>query len=147
MNSKEFHQQTVLGLIQTTVNRTYTDLSRRRLLEVNREAQVVNWTNLRTLVNEINWLFDREINSRRERQAIQNIVIEIHTRAPLIYTTFINANAFDRALKEGIKGYSQHIRENNRVPPHNFVGFQQTLTEQFHWGLLHLHQRAFQINY
>ena len=147
MNSKEFHQQTVLGLIQTTVNRTYTDLSRRRLLEVNREAQVVNWTNLRTLVNEINWLFDREINSRREQQAIQNIVIEIHTRAPLIYTTFINANAFDRALKEGIKGYSQHIRENNRVPPHNFVGFQQTLTEQFHWGLLHLHQRAFQINY
>jgi len=109
MNSKEFHQQTVLGLIQTTVNRTYTDLSCRRLLEVNREAQVVNWTNLRTLVNEINWLFDREINSRRERQAIQNIVIEIHTRAPLIYTTFTYANAFDRALKEGIKGYSQHI--------------------------------------
>ena len=147
MNSKEFHQQTILGLIQNTVNTTCTDLVRRQLLEVNRDAQVVNWTNLRTLVNEINWLFEHGINSRRERQSIQNLVTEIHTRAPLIYTTFLNANAFDRALKEGIKGYSQHIRENNLTLPPNFRGFQQTLHEQFNWGLLHLHQRAFHINY
>ena len=54
MNSKEFHQQTILGLIQNTVNTTFTDLTRRQLTEVNLEEQLVDWTNLRTLINEIN---------------------------------------------------------------------------------------------
>lgn len=147
MNSKEFHRQTIQGLIQQTVNRTFTDLVRRRLIEVNLEDQLVNWTDLRTLVNEINWLFERGINSRRERQAIENLIVEIHTRAPSIYTILTNANAFDEALSKGIKAYSQYIRQNNLAPPSNFIGFRQSLDEQVNWGLLQTHQRSFQINY
>ena len=54
MNSKEFYQQMILGLIQSTVNTTFTDLTRRQLPEVNLEEQQVDWTNLRTLINEVN---------------------------------------------------------------------------------------------
>src|SRR6185295_2695610 len=108
MNSKEFHLQTILGLIQTTINRAYLDLTRRNLLEVNPDARIVNWNNLRTLTNEINWLFEREFNSRREGQTIANIIIEIHTRAPLIYTILLETRAFDEALNSGIKAYSQY---------------------------------------
>jgi len=123
MSSKEFHYQTILGLVQNTVNRTYLDLTRRNLLEVNPDARVVNWNNLRTLTNEINWLFDRGYKTRRERQTITNIITEIHTRAPLIYTTLLDTRAFDEALKSGIKVYSQHIRRSNITPPANFIGF------------------------
>jgi len=147
MNSKEFHQQTILGLIQNTVNTTFTDLTRRRLTEVNLEEQLVDWTNLRTLINEINWLFERGFNTRRERLTIENLITEIHVRAPLIYTTLTDTNAFDNSLSEGIKAYSQYIKRNNLVPPQNFVGFRQTLEEQFNWGLPSHHQRSFQINY
>jgi len=73
MNSKEFHYQTILGLVQNTTNRTYLDLTRRNLLEVNPDARVVNWNNLRTLTNEINWLFDRGYETRRERQTIPTL--------------------------------------------------------------------------
>jgi len=146
MNSKEFHLQTILGLIQTTINRTYLDLTRRNLLEVNPDARIVNWNNLRTLTNEINWLFERELNSRREGQTIANIIIEIHTRAPLIYTILLETRAFDEALNSGIKAYSQYLRRNNLIPPPNFIGFRQSLDEQFHWGILHLYRRNFQIN-
>lgn len=147
MNSKEFHQQTILGLIQTTVNRTFLDLTRRRLIEVTTEEQVVDWTNLRTLINEINWLFERGINSRRERQTFENIIVEVRQRAPSIYTTLINSDEFDRALTQGIKAYSQHIRRQNLVPVPNFVGFRQNLDEQINWGLLSQFQRFFRINY
>ena len=68
-------------------------------------------------------------------------------RAPLIYTTLTDTNAFDNSLSEGIKAYSQYIKRNNLVPPQNFVGFRQTLEEQFNWGLPSHHQRSFQINY
>src|SRR5688572_33326327 len=98
MNSKEFHQQTILGLIQNTINKTYLDLVRRQLIEVPIEEQVVDWTNLRTLTNEINWLFNREINSRRERLSIKNLITEVHVRAPLIYTTLTDSDAFDESL-------------------------------------------------
>ena len=146
MNSKEFHRQTILGLIQTTINRAYLDLTRRNLLKVNPDARVVNWNNLRTLTNEINWLFDRGYETRRERQTITNIITEIHTRAPLIYTTLLDTQAFNEALKSGIKAYSQHIRRHNITPPANFIGFRQSLDKQFHWGILHLYQRNFEIN-
>ena len=133
MNSKEFHLQTIL-------------LTRRNLLEVNPDAQVVNWNNLRTLTNEINWLFEREFNSRREGQTIANIIIEIHTRAPLIYTTLLDTRTYDESLTSGIKAYSRHIRRHNLTPSPNFIGFKQSLEEQFHWGILHLNYRDFQIN-
>jgi hypothetical protein len=109
MNSKEFHQQIILGLIQNTVNKTFSDLTRRQLIEVELEAQLVDWTNLRTLTNEINWLFERGINSRRERQTIENLITEIHLRAPSIYTTLTEIDEFDKALAQGIKAYSQYI--------------------------------------
>src|SRR5947199_280630 len=115
MNSKEFHRQTILGLIQTTINRTYLDLTRRNLLEVNQDARIVNWNNLRTLTNEINWLFERTPNSRRERLAIANIITEIHTRAPLIYTTLLETRAFDDALKTGLKTYITKLTKNFNV--------------------------------
>src|SRR5581483_6356928 len=146
MNSKEFHRQTILGLDQTTINRAYLDLTRRNLLEVNQDVRIVNWNNLRTLTNEINWLFERPRNSRREGQTLANIITEIHTRAPLIYTTLLETRAFDEALKSGIKAYSQHIKGNNLACPPNFIGFRQSLDEQFHWGILHLYRRNFQIN-
>src|ERR1700744_5032677 len=148
MNSRDFHRQTILGLIQTTINKTYLDLDRRNLVEVNQAARIVNWTNLRTLINEINWLFERGFNSRRETQTIANIITEIHTRAPLIYTTFIEHRAFDNALKRGIKAYLQHIRGPNFVVPNpqTFGGFRQSLIEQFNWGILDRYHRNFQIN-
>src|SRR4051794_37051651 len=147
MNSKEFHQQTILGLIQKTVNTTFTDLGRRQLIEENLENQVINWTNQRILVNEINRLFDRGSSFTRERLSIENIIIEVRARAPSIYTILTDTNAFDKALSEGIKAYSRHIRDRNLVPPPNFVGFQQSLDEQINWGLLRLHQRYFYINH
>ena len=52
-------------------------------------------------------------------------------RVPLIYTTLIDSDEFDKFLLKEIKAYSQHIKENNLVPPQNFIGFQQTLEEQF----------------
>ena len=66
MNTKEVHQQIILGLIQTTVNRTFLDLERRRLFDVTAQNQVIDWSNIRTLSNGIDWLFDSAINSRRE---------------------------------------------------------------------------------
>ena len=68
-------------------------------------------------------------------------------RVSLIYTTLINSDKFNKFLSEGIKAHLQHIKENNLVPPQNFIGFQQTLEEQFNWGLLSHHWRSFQINY
>ncbi len=60
MNSKEFHQQMILGLIQTTVNLTFSDLVRRDLIDVTIQEHVIDWTNLRTLTNEINWIAKRK---------------------------------------------------------------------------------------
>src|SRR5688572_26314187 len=120
MSVKEFHQQTVIGLLQTTVNRTYLDLIRRQLIDI---ESVVDWTNIRSLTNEINWLFRREIDSRLERQSLDNIRIEIQTRAPFIYQGIVNAREFETSLIDGIRAYSRYIKENNLVPPINFRGF------------------------
>ena len=147
MNSREFHRQTVFGLIQTTVNTTFLDIIRRRLIEVAPEEQVIDWDNNRTIINEINWLFRSDLESRRERRSINNIITEIHFKALPIYTTLTEVDAFDEALKKGIKSYSQYIRRNQIVPPLNFAGFWQTLSEQFNFGLLQYHQRDLQVNY
>src|SRR2546429_9912224 len=107
MNSKEFHRQTILGLIQTTINRAYLDLTRRNLLEVNPDARGVNWNNLRTLTNEINWLFDRGYEIRIEIQTITNIIMEIYIRAHLIYITLLDPRALNQVLKTEINAYAQ----------------------------------------
>src|SRR5215204_5338303 len=136
MNSKEFHQATILGLIQTTINRTFLDLERRRLFEVTTGEQLINWTELRSLTNEINWLFDREINSHRERISIENLITEIHLRSPSIYIVLVNSNAFDQALSNGIRSYSRHIKRNNiTVAPGVRGVFEQTLNEQINYGI------------
>jgi len=96
MNTEQFHQQTILGLLQTTVNRTHLDLERRQLINL---GSVVNWTNLRTLTNEINSLFTREIDSRRERVAFDNIIVEIRLRAASTYEGLADTAAFEANLR------------------------------------------------
>ena len=143
MNTEQFHQQTILGLIQTTVNVTHLDLERRQLIGI---GSVVDWTNIRSLTNEINSLFTREIGSRRERVAFDNIIVEIRLRANSTYEGIADTAAFEANLRRGIVTYSQHIRGQSLIPPENFAGFQQTLENQFNWGILHLHQKYFERN-
>ncbi len=108
MNTEQFHQQTILGLLQTTVNRTHLDLERRQLINL---GSVVNWTNLRTLTNEINSLFTREIGSRRERVAFDNILVEIRLRATSTYEGLADTAAFEANLRRGIVAYSNISEE------------------------------------
>ena len=106
MNTEQFHQQTILGLIQTTVNLTHLDLERRQLIDI---GSVVDWTNIRSLTNEINSLFARELGSRRERVAFDNIIVEIRLRANSTYGGLADTVAFEANLRRGIVTYSQHI--------------------------------------
>ena len=148
MNTREVHQQIILGLIQTTVNRTFLDLERRRLFDVTVQNQVIDWSNIRTLSNGIDWLFDSAINSRREGIVIRNLITEVHQRAPSIYTILAESDAYDQALFEGIEEYSRHIKRHNITFANQEVrpGFYQTLHEQINFGILQWHQRRFQIN-
>jgi len=122
--ARDFHQFTIRGLIQTTVNRTYIDLTRRQIID---EESVVDWTELRSLTNEINFLFEGAIDSQREANTLNNIIIEIQTRAASIYPGLANSNEFDQYLRQGIKVYSQYIRVNNLAAPQNVID--QTLEE------------------
>ena len=72
--ARDFHQFTIRGLIQTTVNRTYIDLTRRQIID---EESIVDWTNLRSLSNEINFLFESAVDSEREANILNNIIVEI----------------------------------------------------------------------
>ena len=129
--ARDFHQFTIRGLIQTTVNRTYIDLTRRQIID---EESVVDWTELRSLTNEINFLFEGAIDSQREAKTLNNIIIEIQTRAASIYPGLANSNEFDQYLRQGIKVYSQYIRVNNLAAPPNVID--QTLEQQYKWGIL-----------
>src|ERR671938_206628 len=75
------HRDVIFGLIQTTINRTFLDLERKQLLYVEAQEQRVDWTNLRTLYNEINWLYNRDIGHRLEALNLDNIIIELQKRA------------------------------------------------------------------
>ena len=149
MNSKEVHQQTIKGLIQTTINRTFLDLERRRLFDARAQNQIVDWTNTRSLTNEIDWLFDSEINSLQEEIRIRNLIVEINQRAPSIYIVLADSDAYDQALSNGIKGYSRLIKRQNFTlsSPAARPSFQQTLHEQINFGILQWHQRQFEVNY
>src|ERR1043166_8433658 len=98
MNTKEVHQQIILGLIQTTVNRTFLDLERRRLFDVTAQNQVIDWSNIRTLSNKIDWLFDSTINSRREGIILRNLIIEIRQKAPPIYTALTGSDTYTQTF-------------------------------------------------
>jgi hypothetical protein len=149
MNAKEVHRQIIFGLIQTTVNLTFLDLERRRLFDINAQGQIVDWTNLRILTNEIDWLFDSEINSIQEGIRIRNLIIEINQRAPSVYITLADSNAYDQALSDGITAYSRYIKGNNITFNIHTTrpGFRQTLHNQINFGILQWHQRHFLINF
>ncbi|HVI21202.1 MAG TPA: hypothetical protein VM660_04035 [Bacillus sp. (in: firmicutes)] len=110
MNTKELHQQTIKGLIQTTVNRTHLDLERRGLIA---EGTTVDWNQIRSLDREINLLFTHGVTSRREAQTIRNLIVEVRTRAITTYQGIPNTEDFEVALAKGIQVYSRHIRNNN----------------------------------
>ena len=149
MNTKEVHQQIILGLIQTTVNRTFLDLERRRLFDVTAQNQVIDWSNIRTLSNEIDWLFDSAIDSRREGIVLRNLITEVHQRAPSIYIVLTDSDAYDQALLRGIEDYSRHIKRRNITFATRVAepGFYQTLYEQINLGILQWHQRRLQISH
>src|SRR5215212_8272861 len=107
MNTKNLHLQTIRDLIQTTVNRTHLDLERRQLIA---EGLIVDWTSINSLIHEINFLYEREIRSRRERQTIDNLIIEVRLRATQTYPGLPDHRAFETSLAEGIRAYSRHIK-------------------------------------
>ena len=144
MNEQQFHQQTIRGLIQTTINRTHLDLERRGLIAF---GTVIDWTNIRTLVQGIDILFRQPLASRRERVAVDNLIIEVRGRILHTIPGIANLEEFEGALKAGIKAYSRHIRRNHVILPANHRGFRQTLEDQFRWGILEVHQRYFQIQF
>src|SRR3989337_1678536 len=124
----KFHRETIRGLIQTTVNRTRLDLSRRRLID---NTVIIDWTQIRPLIQGINILYNQVTHSIPERVALNTLIIEIRTRIAQIIPGISNLEEFEEALTEGIKAYSQHIKENHFEPPVNFEGFQQSLEVQF----------------
>ena len=148
MNTKELHQQTIRGLIQTTVNRTLVDLERRGLIQdVSTERRIIDWTNPLSLTKEIDLLYTHGITSRRENTTIQNLITDIRTRATATYTGLYHIHEFEASLAEGIRAYSRHIKNNQYTASPNFAGFTQTIEEQTKWGILALYQIDLDINY
>src|SRR3954447_6462071 len=144
MNEQQFHQQIIRGLIQTTVNGTHLDLERRALIPFGR---TVNWTNIRSFIQGIDILFNQEVNTRRERIAVSNLLIEVRGRITHTIPGIANLEEFETALSYGIKAYSRHIKRNHIVLPGNHGGFRQTLEDQFRWGILETHRKHFQIHF
>ena len=142
MTVKEYHLQTIKGLVRTTVNTTHLDLERRQLIPL---GSAINWTGLRGFDNEINTLFNSEASSRRERQAVDNIIVEVRLRAATTYLGLPDQRAFERSLTHGIKIYSRYIKNTAFDPPLGFQGLFQTLEEQFTCGILDPYQRDFEI--
>lgn len=145
MNERTFHQETIRGLIRHTINRTHLDLEQRGLIAVGR---IVNWTNLRTFDQEINNLYRSPIYSRRERIAINNLLIEVQRRINHFTTVIPDIAAFEESVKEGIRVYSRHIKQNHFAPPNpdNFRGLYQSIEEQFRWGIFETFQTDIQVN-
>ena len=126
MNVKEFHQQTIRGLIQITVNRMHLNLKRRRIIE---ERSVVNWTDIWSLIREIDFLFNQEINSCHEKQTIENLIVKIQIKANHIYSELANTQEFEISITARISAYSRFIRRRATNLPSDFRGFRLTLLE------------------
>ena len=104
MNAKRFHQQTIRGLIQITVNRTLEDLVQRRLIDTeDNQEPVVNWNNIRSLDREIDFLSERGFNTRRERQTIENLITEIRLRAPFLQATLLDPKALKTPYQQELE--------------------------------------------
>ena len=114
------------------------DLERRQEIPL---GTTIDWTRLRTLTNEINFLFEREVDSHQERIALENITTEIRLRAPTLNLT----DKFLATLLRGVTAYSRYIKRNNLAPTSNNPRIQQTLEDQFRFGLLQTCQRRFQL--
>jgi len=122
----------------------HLDLERRELISI---GTTVDWNNIRSLVQGIDILFRHEINTRREKLSIENLVVDVRTRITHTISGIANLEEFEEALARGIAAYSRYIKRNNLSQPANSGGFRQTLEEQFHLGLLENSQRDFQITY
>ena len=79
------------------------NLERRGLIT---EGLTVDWTGIRSLNREIDLLFTHGIASRREEHTINNLIVEVQTRAPTTYQGISNIEEFEQALAEGIRAYS-----------------------------------------
>src|SRR5581483_3272204 len=109
MNERTFHQETIRGLIRHTINRTHLDLEQRGQIAV---GNIVDWTNLRTFDQEINNLFRSPIYSRRERIAINNLIIEVQRRINHFTAAIPDVAAFEESIREGTRAYSRYIKQN-----------------------------------
>lgn len=145
MNEQLFHRETITGLIQKTVNVTYVDLERRGLIPVD-PTLAIDWTNLRTLVRDIDILHTTAIESRPEEIALRNIGLELLPRISSLIPGLADFPAFRGAIEHGIKTYSRHIKRNHIIPPPGSLGFQQTVEEQIEWGILDTDQLNTQAN-
>src|SRR3954452_18357739 len=104
MNEQQFHQQIIRGLIQTTVNGTHLDLERRALIAFGR---TVNWTNIRSFIQGIDILFSQEINTRRERIAVSNLLIEVRGRITHTIPGIANLEEFETRNKGLLQTYKK----------------------------------------
>src|SRR5581483_4217744 len=145
MNVRTFHRETIRGLIRNTVNRTHLDFERRGLIAV---GTVIDWTNLRTLNQEINFLFASRIGSNREQTVINNLIVEIRIRITHLQPVIANQNSYEATIERGIKVYSRYIKDNQvtRTDTTNNLGFFQSLEDQFKWGILETFQIGFTVN-
>ena len=101
--------------------------------------------NLRSLHNEINFLFSEALDSAREENTLDNLITEVHIRAADIYTGLADPDQFDQYLRQGIKTYSQYLRRHIITNPQ--IQIDQTLEEQYNWGILENCVHISQINH
>src|ERR1043165_9398543 len=109
MNVRTFHRETIRGLIRNTVNKTHLDFERRGLIAV---GTVIDWTNLRTLNQEINLLFASRIGSNREQTAINNLIVEVRLRIAHLLPVIVDQNSYENTIVRGITVYSRYIKDN-----------------------------------
>src|SRR5688572_15206119 len=140
--TRDAHLSTIKGLIQTTVNLTFVDLGRRQLIT---DTTAIDWTNLRSLHNEINFLFSETPDSAREENTLDNLITEVHVRAANVYPGLADPDQFDQNLRQGIKIYSQYLRRRTVTSPQ--IRIDQTLEEQYNWGILENCVHVSQINH
>ena len=140
---KAFHRETIRGLIQKTVNLTLVDLEQRSLVPI---RVIIDWTYIRTLIQGIDILYEQEIGSEAEEIALRNISIEIQNRTATIQSGIFDQEGYQQSLVNGIRAYSRHIKIERLTPQPHLNGFQQTLEDQFFWGITDPYSKEYQIN-
>ena len=107
MNVRTFHRETIRGLIRNTVNRTHLDFERRGLIAV---GTVIDWTNIRTLNQEINLLFASRIGSNREQTAVNNLIIEFRLRIAHLLPIIVDQNSYEDSIARELKFISDILK-------------------------------------